>query len=117
MITEVSFTVQLDTEAVKNHLSLRGWVRVLDIDAVEPTWDHVYRELATVLVGAPHYRRFCKTAQSDADNWTGFKLYDRVQVQTPATPGFEMPDKPEPDKPKVVTPPPTPAPRKAGAKA
>lgn len=116
MITQVTFTVQLDTDAVQNHLSLGGWVKVLNIDVVEPTWDHVYRELATVLVGSPHYRRFCNTAQWDSKHWTAFKLYDRVETNTPATPGFEQTseDAKPTEKPKVVTPP---TPRKAGAKA
>lgn len=115
-ISQVTFTVQLDTDAVQNHLSIAGWVLVLNIDVVEPTWDDVYRELGKILVGAPHYQRFCWTAQGDMRNLTGFKLYERIQTKTPATPGFEQTDdESKPAAAKVVTPPPAPTPRKARA--
>ena len=102
-ITQVSFVVQLDTNAIQGHLGLSQWVKALNIDTPEPTWDHVYRELGKILVGAPHYKNYCKTAMSDNKEFSIFKLYDRVETKTPAAPGFDT-ETPHPT-PKVLTPP------------
>lgn len=112
----VRFSVRLDTKAIQERASLKTWAEVLGMVPVDPkskqppgwvTWNLVYQELATVLIGSGHYKAYSQTALSDHRNLMEFARTLDVSVD----------DEPK-DKPalKVVTPT-VPAPAKTPSKA
>lgn len=104
-VVQVTYALQLNREAIQE-FPLAWWIGALRIDSLDPTWDHVYRELTRVLIGQPQYKNFSQTAILDAERFTKLKLYETVEVE------LSKPVEIKPPAQKVAASPPPPPPVK-----
>lgn len=109
----VRFSVRLDVTAIQERASLKTWAEVLGMVPADPksenapgwvTWDLVYQELATILIGSGHYKAYSTTALSDHEGF--MHLARTLEVNVSDEEPEMVPAKVEVmPKVKVVTPP------------
>lgn len=98
--TTVRMLVELNEDAIREHLPLERWADMLKLGgvdegdaesgprAIEPDWEAVYEKIATAWIGAQVYQAYCKTAQDDLRLFERFVLNEGITlVDKPTTGG------------------------------
>lgn len=76
----VTYALEFDREFVQND-TLDWWRSHLRMESDEITWDDVYKELARVIIGSQHYKKFSVTAIDDSQAFAGFQVGLTVGVE------------------------------------
>ena len=76
----VTYALEFDREFVQKD-TLDWWRSHLRMESDEITWDDVYKELARVIIGSQHYKKFSVTAIDDSQEFAGFQVGLTVGVE------------------------------------
>lgn len=112
-VINLAFALTLDEDAIRAEANLSQWADTLHLDKrviVTPTWEHVFEEIGRIIVGAPQYYLYCRTAMGDLQRFTKLAVTNTVSqgIDRPA-PARKVSATPPPPATVKKAPPPAPA--------